>query len=342
LISVGASFAAGMNELAGLATPEKLALLRRFLPNMDLGGSPAETERFFGQMDALVEKQRRRRRLTKKEAILVTYLKEKWGEVEQIVDGTMQKWGAEDFMVALRSGRLELSPFSNMAPEDIVKLGMGASSTDPLADQAWEEYQRTVLGAVGDKDTYPLFDDLTGDIVGQAVKNGLIRPTAGARRRGKHAGFSGDILQRLPMFEGAGVSDVLEIREELSEYLVAFRVAVASSAATIDSAPWSVDDFVEEADLVFRESVAPAVGRIEERVERDRDLRELTLRYGPPLLVAPASIGAFLGGQWALGGLAVLASGLSTVAAARSSRTKVEQERLYFYYRAGKRLGRRR
>jgi hypothetical protein len=220
---------------------------------------------------------------------------------------------------------------------------MGTSaSTQPLADKAWEEYQRTVLEAVSNKATYPLFDDLTGDIVEQAIRKGLIRPTAGAKRRGRHAGFSGDILQRLPMFERASVSDVLEIRDELSEYLGAFRDAVASSAATIEAAPWSVDDFAEEADVVFRESVAPTVGRIEERVERDRDLRELTLRYGPPLLAAPSSIGAFLGGQWALGGLAVLAAGLSTVAAARSSRTRVEQERLYFYYRAGKRLRLRR
>src|SRR5215218_6198006 len=109
-------------------------------------------------------------------------------------------------MVALRSGRLGLSPFSNMAPDDILKLGMGASaSTQPLADQAWEEYRQTVLETVSNKATYPLFDDLTGNIVRQAVRMGLIRPTAGSKRRGKHGGLSGDILQRLPMFEKAGV-----------------------------------------------------------------------------------------------------------------------------------------
>ena len=155
---------------------------------------------------------------------------------------------------------------------------------------------------MSNKDTYPLFDDLTGDIVGRAVGKGLIRPTAGTKRRAKHGGFSGDILQRLPMFERASVSDVLEIRDELSEYLGAFRDAVASSAATIESSPWSVDDFAEEADLVFRENVAPAVGRIEERVESDRDLKELSLRYGPPLLSGASSMGAFLGPSGSLGG----------------------------------------
>jgi hypothetical protein len=343
LISVGASFAAGMDELARLTTPEKLVLLRRFLPDLDLEGSPQETEALLRDLGVLIEKLRRRRRLSKTDAIKLTYVKEKWSGIEQVVSGAMQRWGAEDFMVAMRSGRIELSPFSNMAPDDILKLGMGASaSTQPLADQAWEEYRQTVLEAVSNKATDPLFDDLTGNIVRQAVRTDLIRPTAGSKRRGKHGGLSGDILQRLPMFEKAGVSEVLEIRDELSEYLGAFRDAVASAAATIESAPWSVDDFAEEADLVFRESVAPAVGRIEERVERDRDLRELSLRYGPPLLSGPASIGAFLGGQWALGALAVLAAELSTVAAARSAGTRVEQDRLYFYYRAGKQLRLRR
>ena len=39
LISVGASFAAGMDELGRLETPDKLALLRRFMPDMDIGAS---------------------------------------------------------------------------------------------------------------------------------------------------------------------------------------------------------------------------------------------------------------------------------------------------------------
>src|SRR5215210_631213 len=184
LISVGASFAAGMDELGRLATPEKL-ILRRFLPDMDLGGTPAETERFLGQMDALIEKLRRRRRLSREEVIMLTYLQGEWGKIERVVDGTMQKWGAEDFMVALRSGRLGLSPFSNMAPADILKLGMGTSaSTQPLADKAWEEYQRTVLEAVSDKATYPLFDDLPGTSSGGRSGKGSYDPRRGRNGAG--------------------------------------------------------------------------------------------------------------------------------------------------------------
>jgi hypothetical protein len=347
LISVGASFASGMNELAGLTTPEKLALLRRFLPDMDLGGSRAETERFFGQMDALIEKQRRRRRLSKTDATLLIYLKGKWSEIEQIVDSAMKQWGADDFMVALRSGRLELSPFSNMAPDDILKLGMGASSTQPLADQAWEEYRKTVLEAVSNKTTYPLFDDLTGDIVGKADSKGLLRPAAGTKRRSRHGGLSGDLLQRLPMFERARVTEVLDIREELSDYLDPFRAAVEDMANTIESASWETD-FDEEADLVFRGTVGPTVRAIEDRVRSDQSLKEMTYRYGPITAAgAASSLGAFLGTGSVLGGLAVLAGGVAAAAfqgaaTDRKERAKIEGERLYFYYRAGRRLRLRR
>jgi hypothetical protein len=117
---------------------------------------------------------------------------------------------------------------------------------------------------------------------------------------------------------------------------------VATSTARIEAAPWAVNDFAAEAGLVFRENVAPAIERIEERVEEDRGLRELSLRYGPPLFSGAAGMGVFLAGQWALGSLAALAAGLSTVAASRSQRNEVESQQLYFYYQAGKRLGRRR
>ena len=85
--------------------------------------------------------------------------------------------------------------------------------------------------------------------------------------------------------------------------------------------------------------------RIEERVEGDPDLKELSYRYGPTLLGGAFSIGALLASGSALGDLAALAAGLSSgwhaVAARRSQRKELEGERLYFYYRAGKMLGRR-
>ncbi|MDQ3603259.1 MAG: hypothetical protein M3385_05305 [Actinomycetota bacterium] len=349
LVSVGGSTVAALDELRKMPLSPKLELIRKLLPLMQSDASPEtsqETYRIIDSMRRSLEKGGKGRGLSDDERLLLRRLdKDMWKPVRNLVEDTLDEWGAVAFKVALRSGLVEVRPFAVTTPEELLRMELDAASrsTDSYSDEAYEEYRRTILEAVGDDKTYPLFDDLTGgDIVARAVRTEVIRPSPGDTRRSKQGELSGDLLRRLPMFEKAGVSEVLEIRDELSEHLGAFREAVATSAATIESAPWAVADFAEEADLVFRENVAPAVERIEQRVEDDRDLKELTLRYGPPFLSGATSMGAFLAGQWAPGSLAALAAGLSAVAAGRSQRKEVERQQLYFYYWAGKRLGRRR
>jgi hypothetical protein len=349
LVSVGGSTVASLDELRTMPPLQKLKLIRKLLPLMQPDASPEtsrETYRIIDSMRRSLEKGGKGRGLSDDERLLLRRLdKDMWDPVRNLVEGTLDEWGAVAFKVALRSGLVEVRPFAITTPEELLRMGLDTKSrsTASYSDEAYEEYRRTILEAVGDDETYPLFDDLTGgDIVARAVRQGVIQPSPTDKRRGKHGGLSGDLLRRLPMFEKAGVSEVLEIRDELSEHLGAFRDAVAASAATIESAPWAVADFTEEADLVFRENVTPAIERIEQRVEHDRDLKELTLRYGPPILSGASSMGAFLADQWALGSLSALAAGLSAVAAGRSQRREVERQHLYFYYRAGKRLGRRR
>jgi hypothetical protein len=331
--------------LGKLSATEKLAVIRRLLPVVEPEASERDLNKVYDLIDSMILKLRRHRRLAKDEAPLLKLLNDRWGQLEELAERTFDEWGAEDFRVALRSGKLELRPFTTTSPDALIDLGLAADAgrdyVEPMADSAEKEYQEAILQAVGDKNTYPLFDDLTGDdVVRWAVRNGLIKPCPGAKRRGRHGGLSGDLLQRLPMFERASMAEVLDVRKELDEYLGAFRDAVASSAATIEAAAWEASEFSEEVDLIFRENLGPAVRRIERRVENDRSLKELTFRYGAPLLSSASSMGAFLAGQSALAGLAALAAGLSTVAAVRTQRKELESEQLYFYYRAGRRLGR--
>ena len=349
LVSVGGSTVASLDDLSRMPPLPKLNLIRNLLPLMQPNASTEhlrETHRIIEAMCQSLRKGGRGRGLSDDERLLLRRMdKDMWDPVRNLVEGALDEWGAVAFKVALRSGLVEVRPFAVTTPEELIKMGLDAESrsTESYSDEAYEEYRRTILKAVGDENTYPLFDDLTGgDIVSRAVRQGVIRPSSADKRRGKHGGLSGDLLRRLPMFEKATVSQVLEIRDELSDYLDEFRTSVAASAATIEAAPWSVDDFAAEADLIFRENVTPAVERIEWRVEEDRALKELTLRFGPSLLSGASSIGAFFAGQWALGGLSALAAGLSAVKAGRARREEVERQQLYFYYRAGRRLGRRR
>jgi hypothetical protein len=129
---------------------------------------------------------------------------------------------------------------------------------------------------------------------------------------------------------------VLDIREELAEYLDPFREAVAGFADSVASASWD-EDFAEETQLAFREKVAPAVRRIERAVEDNRSMKGLSLRFGPPAAAGAASgLNAFLGSGSSLAALALLAAGAYTgVAAHELKRKETTGDRLYFYYRAG-------
>jgi hypothetical protein len=83
-----------------------------------------------------------------------------------------------------------------------------------LADML-EEYIEQARDAIENSATYPLFDDITGDFVAEAMRAGLISPSEASTARGRYGGISADLLRRLPMFETAKLSDVLAIRRDL-------------------------------------------------------------------------------------------------------------------------------
>lgn len=201
------------------------------------------------------------------------------------------------------------------------------------------------MKAVEDTSTYPLFDDLTGDFIGEAVRYGLLAPTQAGIARGQHGGLSADLLQRLPLFERAKLSDVLAIRRELEGPLRDFRLAVSGYAREIRSAAWE-PGFPEEADALFRESVEPEVEIIENRVRDEASLKELawgTARHG----ATPATFGVLIGTASDLPTLAGAAAGCLPILGTagvkalldrRDKLREIRDNQLYFYYRAGERF----
>lgn len=345
--SVGAAFMAGLEDLRTMDNEGKTALVQRFLPYIQPNATLEDLARARKLIEAVSASGRRgrsaRRGLSGPQIFAARQLLNNgWKPIKSIVEEQFKAVGAEGFQEALRSGLVELHPFTHISAEGIIDMGRRGKLGIPPnvhTNATYDEYTDRIFDTFQDGTTYPLFDDLTGNIVEEAVRNGVIVPSQGTVARGRHGGLSGDILQRLPLFERASVSAVLDIRKELAPYLDAFREAVGQFAEAIGPASWD-EEFAEEAERIFREKVDTAVRRIDQVVEENRELRGLSLKYGPAAAAGAASaLNAFVGSGSALASLALVAAGVyQGVSAHRLQHRQTQGNQLYFYYRASKLL----
>jgi hypothetical protein len=150
----------------------------------------------------------------------------------------------------------------------------------------------------------------------------------------------------------APVADVIGIRQELDHPLVRFRAAMIEYSDSVKSATWD-DDFPLDAERIFREKVEPTVAAIEEAVHDNHFVRQFMAKLPDKQGMAAQTsvLGSVLAPLTALPQLVVLgihgavAVSLSTVGLgayyewAKQQRL-IEQNNLYFYFRAGKQLER--
>ena len=342
LCSPGASVLSGMADYAEASTKERARLVVKFLPDLQPSMSP-EAIRFFEAVVGMRSRRENRLIPEKTRQEILAMVKAQEGELEAMVLEQHQAAGIQGFREAVKSGRLEIHPFRQTTAEAIIEATLrgrgnllhGIDLVDLLV-----EYIDEVSGAVTDGSTYPVFDDLTSDLVAEAVNAGLITAADHAAHRSRYGGISNDLLQRLPLFETASLSDIMDIRRTLEGPLRGFRLAVRDFSREIRSAAWE-PGFPDEADALFREKVKQEVDRIEDEVNQNAGLAALawrTVRHG----ATPATFGGLLGtlsdlptlAGAAAGALSVLgAAGLKALDERRQKLRSIEANQLYFYYR---------
>lgn len=252
---------------------------------------------------------------------------EQWVGVKEIVNKMAEEAGAAGLIRALQSGLLELHPFNDWEGDGVVK-----------------EFWSVVSGAVLDGTTYPLFDQPTGDLVRAGIKEGIVEVSDAARARAQHSALAGHLLERLPLFDEATIDEILDVRRELDKPLVRFRSAMIKFSEDMKSAAWDAD-FQDDVATIFYRDVAPAILDIEEQVKSNKQLLPLANKLlgdlGTGTLVAilvsqaqvPDVLAQALG--VGVGGLRVAQNVRDTW---KEKQSKVEQNQLFFYYRAGKLL----
>jgi hypothetical protein len=331
LCSLTTSMVLSVAAMAELTPQEQIQLLEHLLPTVVPGKASARI------MVSLADYKRisRKKHLTTPEILFQRQMERKisqiWnqpGGMREMAYRIAQEANADGIIQAFELDLLKIHIF-DISRNDVV-----------------EEY----LGIVGEtvsessSPTYPLFDDQIGHLVRLGLKEGNLTASPSSIVRGKHSGLAADLLSQLPLFEAASIEEVLDIRRELERPLIRFRSAVIRFSEEIKTAHWD-EGFSTEAEQVFHKQVAPAIIDIAEAVRSNKYLSELTSRYVDRAVTAlgMGSIGVLLSQYASLPDIAALALtvGLPATAIAqktyrawRQKQREIEQNELYFYYRA--------
>lgn len=230
--------------------------------------------------------------------------------------------------------------------------GLDVSELDDTTGQAIGGLIERIDNALTSGSQYPLFDGETNEFVRGGVELGIFAPTPIARRLGQHAAMASGLFDRLPSFERATTSEILDIRTELASSLGAFRQGVITVTENIDVAPED-PQFGNEVEYAWNETVAPAIDEIEETIQQNRSLTDLTKRIAKDSVggsaiglaaAAPFSLAVAAGpiGQLMTATAMVFGFGLGTVRGLIDENDEIKtakKAQFYFLYGTNEKLG---
>lgn len=289
---------------------------------------------------------------TRKRAIIRTYLTNLLGDDFDFGDEdwnarAAEMWGefggesgADSLIEAEESGLLELYEFE----ED--RDGGWADNSEEKHTRKLLSYVDLIQTSMTEGKSYPLFDDQAGDIARALVEEGVASLSEVREHRAKQSALAADLLQRLPTFEQASVSQVLEVRSTLEKPLINFRSAIIEFSEELNAMPWT-DDFTLKADNLAIQKVEPAVADIEKKIEENSSLTSLVRKTFRPKHIARGLKLGFTSQPFVVDLVSLLgAAGLTTYGTIRETlkenekfKSDLEERPMYFYYGANQRLG---
>ena len=251
--------------------------------------------------------------------------------LNEVITRILKEAGIQDLNRAIEAGLLELHTFRSADTWD----------TNGLVQEYVEALRETLSSGA----TYPLFDDQTGNLVKTGLKAGRINVSQAGIIRGKHSGLAARLLERLPLFDHATVNEILDIRRELEKPLTRFRSSIIKFSDGIRTAAWD-EDFSFEAEQVFQRDVQPAVLDLEEAVKTNKYLIALLRKLADKPLIIPgaSALGILMSKLSALPDIASQAFGVASASGLLAydaykdwlnDRRRIEDNQLYFYYKAG-------
>lgn len=296
-----------------------------------------------------------------------SFLSTQWQDINKVMVGILEGAGATGLLRAIEDQAIVLEnlvkhPEAATANSTIAYVAQAieaakaaqARQSSPFevprkrpTDETVELFVDAISKAISDRRTYPLFDQEVSGLVTSGLREGRFAFPDHAKERGKHVALASEVLRKLPLFELATIDEVRDIRRELDSPLTRFRAAMIKFSRDIERAGWD-RDFEVDAERVFLEEVAPAVASIEDAVQSNKYLRELIPALSEkPLSVASGFLVVMLSQMSELPTILAKALGLGVTTTSvlfqahktiSERKISLEQNQLYFYYAAKKRL----
>lgn len=122
-------------------------------------------------------------------------------------------------------------------------------------------YFANLLGTIKHGTSFPLFDNISTNIVRAVINNEIIDFGKIDKEIIRHAGIANSILSTLPTLEKASVDEILDFKNEMRVPLDNFRKAIFDFSQKITSMPWD-DDFQYECLKLYDTEVLPQINEI--------------------------------------------------------------------------------
>lgn len=227
-----------------------------------------------------------------------------------------------------------------------LKSNSGVNKFDPAIKSGLLEIY-TIAKSVIPDNTFPLLDENIAKLFKDNKEERKIQITETEIEKLTQINFAVDIFKRLPNFNKATISEIIDIRKTLERPLIRFRSAIIDISENIRYEPWN-ENFKNDVEKQFRKIIEPSILEIEEECKTNKYLLELVNTFTENPLEIPIVgeiTGAFISKLSSILNISAQAIGLTVgtgVVAYKAfkkwkEKTKnIEANQMFFYYRAGK------
>jgi hypothetical protein len=195
-----------------------------------------------------------------------------------------------------------------------------------------DRYMGQLVELVSSSTTHTMIDTKLSEVVGPltSILDHLgFETNERTRSSATSASTAAALMSRLPIFPGATIDEVLELRDDIAPYTIEFR-------KTVDDASFQIDvldeDFGNQVAELWRTKVAPAVQELRNEVNTSDRLKYLRPATGHGLVIAAIGSAVNLAGLGPVATIGVVVAGAALSARAQQIEFVAQMQKRPFWY----------